>query len=162
MTDQRRAKTGRLSFQASRDKGIREKQKLVVWRKEVLQQKGSLWLTCFYCKVLQRVGSHFYSSKTKHHVLVGILCRRLSVCVRSSPRFWQTKKKFQHRSQDQRSPRREEKAKVSTKLFCIAKYIQNYLPSPAPRIFCVLLSTGTVDLETNFPGARGWHWSWSV
>lgn len=148
---------GRLSFQASRDKGIHEKQKLVVWRKEILQQKGSLWLTCFYCKVLQRVRSFFDSSKTKHHVLVGILCRHLSLCVRSSSSLWQTKKKFQHRSQDQCSPRREEKAKVSTRLFSIAKYIQNYLPSPAPRIFCVLLSTSTVDLETSFPGARGWH-----
>ena len=59
MTDQQR-KDGPAFILGKRRQCIRGKQKLLVWRKEILQQKGLLWLmTCFYSKVPQRVGSCF-------------------------------------------------------------------------------------------------------
>lgn len=79
------------------------------------------------------------------------------VCVPTQAFGKWRKKQFQHRSQDQHSLRRGRKAKFSTKIFVVAKHMQNHLPSPAPRIFCVLLSISPIDLETNIPTVRSWH-----
>ena len=58
------------------------RQKLLVWGKEILQQKKLLWLAiCFHCKAPGRVGSFFYSLKMEQCVPIGVLSRHVSLCV---------------------------------------------------------------------------------
>lgn len=102
-------------------------------------------MTCFYCKVPQRVCSLFYSLKMKQDALVGALLRNEYVCVFQSKLLPNGKKKmFQH----QYSLRSEQKAKISTKIFFYGQAHPKSFAFPCTNI---LLGTSPVDLETSSP-----------